>query len=161
MKKLLTIAAFCYLSVACSSDDSSESTINMLATGKWNLSGVFVDVTNSDGKTQNINVFDLDICPSCLKDDQMEILGNGLYAITLGENLCENNVQIFKFPHNGTWCFTANEDSIILNRETDSILLAIKILSEEELRLVYTDTIPQMLIPNDTCEHEIEIFYQH
>lgn len=162
MKKLLTIAVLSCLFAACSSDESPESNINMLATGKWNLSGIFINLTDENGTTTNVNVFDLAICPDCLKDDQMEISGNGQYEISLGEDLCENNVQIFKFPHKGTWCFTQSEDSIILNpSEPDSIIMCIKALTETELMLSYTDTIPQLLLLNDTLVQEIGILYKH
>jgi len=133
----------------------------MLATGRWNLSGVYTDLTDSIGKTTNVNVFDLDLCPFCLKDDQLEISGNGKYKITLGDDLCEGNIQIFKFPHEGTWRFSANEDSIVLNPETQPIPMAIKSLTETELKLSYTDTIPQLLFPNDSCSQEIIILYKH
>ena len=162
MKKLLTLAVTACLFASCSSDESPESNINMLATGKWNLSGIFINLPDANGNVSYTNVFDLAACPECLKDDQIEILGNGQYEITLGENLCENNTQIFKFPHKGTWRFTQNEDSIILNpTKNDSIIMCINTLSEIELMLSYTDTIPQLLVQNDTLVQTIGILYKH
>ena len=162
MKKLLLTLPF-WAALACSGDDIPESNINMLAAGKWYLSGVItVFTTNETGDTLQINIFDLDVCPECLKDDEIEISSNGDYEISLGEIRCENDTQIFKFPHTGTWRFTADESDIVLNPGTaDSIIMNITTLTEAELQLTYYDTIPQLLFKNDSAIHPITILYRH
>lgn len=161
MKKLLLILPF--LACACTGDDIEESNLNKLAAGKWFLSGVITDLTtNETGDTLQINIFDLEVCPECLKDDEIEISSNGEYEISLGEVRCDNDTQIFKFPHNGTWRFTADESDIVLNPGTaDSITMNITTLTEAELQLTYFDTIPQLLFKNDSAIHPITILYRH
>ncbi len=162
MKKLLLTLPFC-AALSCTSDNIQESNINMLAAGKWFLSGVITDFTISEtGDTKQINIFDLDVCPECLKDDEIEISSNGGYEISLGEERCDNDTQIFKFPHNGTWRFTADESDIVLNPGTaDSIMMNITTLTKTELQLTYYDTIPQLLFKNDSAIHPITILYRH
>lgn len=161
MRKLLLILPF-LAAVACTRDDIQESNLNKLATGKWYLSGVITDIPVGTGDTLPINIFDLEICPECLKDDEIEISSNGEYEILLGEVRCDNDTQIFKFPHNGTWRFSADESDIVLNPGTaDSIIMNIATLTEMELELTYFDTIPQMLFKNDSAVHPITILYRH
>ena len=162
MKKLLLTLPFC-AALSCTSDNIQESNINMLAAGKWFLSGVITDFTISEtGDTKQINIFDLPICPECLKDDKLEIFSRGEYEIQLGENLCFNNIQIFKLPHNGSWQFTHDEKGIILNPGSpDSIPMDITSLTQTELKLTYYDTIPQILFKNDSSVQAITFFYTH
>ncbi len=161
MKKLALIALIA-LTASCAEDDEQESALNMLATGKWNLSGVIINLSDSVGNSNVLNIFDLPECPECLKDDQIEIFSSGHYQITLGEKLCDNNVQIFRFKHEGMWRFNQNEDEIILNPgQPDSTQMDITELTESMLQLTFYDTIPQLLIPNDTTPHNITIQYQH
>ena len=166
MKKLLLILPF-IATLSCTRDDIQESNLNMLAAGKWFLSGVITNIPietgdSLRGDTLPINIFDLKICPECLKDDEIEISSNGGYEISLGEVRCDNDTQIFKFPHNGTWQFNRDEDGIILNPGTnDSITMDITTLTESELQLTYYDTIPQMLFKNDSAIHPITILYRH
>lgn len=157
MRKLSPLLLACLL-FACGSDTEQISNLNMLAAGKWNLSGVIIPT----GDNAEMNLLELPICPECLKDDQIEIFSSGRYEISLGENTCENNTQIFKFEHIGTWKFTQSEDSIVLNPETpEPIMMSINNLNETELRLTYRDTIPQILFKNDSALYPITILYTH
>lgn len=161
MRKILLTLPF-WVALACTSDDVQESTINKLAAGKWYLSGVITDFALETGDTLPVNIFDLEICPECLKDDEIEISSNGEYEISLGEVRCDNDTQIFKFPHKGAWRFTQNEDCIIMNPGTsDSIIMDIITLTVSELQLAYYDTIPQLLFKNDSAVHTITILYRH
>lgn len=146
------------LLIACGSDNEQTSNLNMLAAGKWNLNGIIIPY----GDTTEMNLLESPACPVCLKDDQIEILSSGRYEISLGEDSCENNMQIFKFEHIGTWKFTQSEDSIVLNPETpEPIMMRISNLNETELRLTYRDTIPQVLFKNDSALYPITILYTH
>lgn len=157
MRKLSPILLICLL-FACGSDTEQISNLNMLAAGKWNLSGVIIPT----GDKTEMNLLESMDCPSCLKDDQIEIFSSGRYEISLGEDSCENNMQIFRFEHAGTWKFTQSEDSIVLNPETpEPIMMSISNLNETELRLTYRDTIPQVLFKNDSALYPITIMYTH
>ena len=158
MKKLLLTLPFLAV-MACTSDDIQESNLNMLAAGKWNLSGVITEFPIESGDTL-INIFDLETSPECLKDDQIEISSNGDYEILIGEDQCDNTAQFFKFPHKGAWRFSSDESHIILNPgELDSTIMTIDTLYEAELRLTYIDTIPQMILKNDSALYPITILY--
>ena len=162
MKHILALLIAGSIVAACSTDDEPQSNLNMLATGLWNLDGIITNLTDSTGNSEEINIFDLPICPECLKDDQIEIFSRGEYEISLGEDLCFNNVQIFKFQHNGSWQFTHDEKGIILNPGApDSISMEITSLTQSELKLTYYDTIPQILFRNDSSDHAITILYTH
>lgn len=161
MKKLTYIILLLLL-VSCNNDNVQESTLNMMATGKWILSGIITDHTDNDGHTSVVNVFDLPQCPECIKDDEIEIFSNGQYKISLGEMRCDNNTNIFKFPHEGNWHFSDDEEQITLNPDTpDSTTMDINVLSESELKMTYYDTIPQLLFKNDSGIHAITILYLH
>lgn len=162
MKRIFAILIIGALAAACSKDDEPQSNLNMLATGLWNLDGIITTYTDTAGYSEVINIFDLPLCPECLKDDQIEIFSRGEYEILLGEDLCSNNIQIFKFQHNGTWQFTHDENGIILNPGSpDSVIMEITSLTQTELQLTYTDTIPQLLFANDSSLHTITILYSH
>lgn len=157
MRKLSQLLLVCLL-LACGSDNEQTSNLNMLAAGKWDLSGIFIPGSNSS----ELNLFDTPFCPECLKDDQIEIFSSGRYEISLGKDSCENNMQIFKFEHDGTWKFTQSEDSIMLNPDSpEPIMMRISNLNEKELRLTYRDTIPQILFKNDSSLYPITILYTH
>ncbi len=161
MKKLLLILPFLTV-MACTSDDVHDSNLNMLAAGKWHLSGVFTKFQIETGDTLPINIFDLELCPECLKDDEIEISSNGGYEILPGEIQCDNDTRLFKFPHKGAWRFSSDESHIILNPgELDSTIMVIDTLYEAELQLTYFDTIPQLLFKNDSEVHPITILYRH
>ena len=162
MKRILAIFIIGAVLAACSKDDEPQSNLNMLATGVWDLSGIFTNYTDAKGNTELINVFDLPICPDCLKDDQIEIFSRGEYEILLGENECFNNIQIFRLPHTGAWQFTLDETGIILNPGSpDSIPMDITSLTQSELKLTYYDTIPQLLFKNDSSVQSITFLYTH
>ncbi|MBO7496102.1 MAG: hypothetical protein J6T98_06075 [Salinivirgaceae bacterium] len=162
MKRIFTLLIIGALVAACSKDDEPQSNLNMLATGVWNLSGIITNYTDADGNSDEVNIFDYSFCPECLKDDQIEIFSRGEYQISLGEELCVNNVQIFNLQHSGSWQFTHDEKGIILNPGSpDSILMDITSLTLEELKLTYYDTIPQILFINDSSVQAITFFYTH
>lgn len=162
MKRIFAIMIAGTLLASCSTDNEPESNLNMLATGLWNLSGIITTYTDEAGNSEEINLFDLPQCPECLKDDQLEIFSRGEYEIQLGEDLCFNNVQIFKFQHSGLWQFTHDENAIILNPGSpDSVLMEIVTLNKTELTLTYYDTIPQILFKNDTSVQAITVLYLH
>lgn len=155
MRKLTPLLLACLL-LACGKDNEHPSNLNMLVAGKWDLSGVIIPGNNST----DVNLFDSPACPECLKDDQIEISSNGRYEISLGDDLCESNTQIFKFEHIGTWKFTQSEDSIMLNPDSpEPVMMRISSLSENELRLTYRDTIPQIIFKNDSAVYPITILY--
>ncbi len=162
MKRILAILIIGTVAAACSKDDEPQSNLNMLATGVWDLNGIITNYADDDALVTGINIFDLPICPECLKDDKLEIFSRGEYEIQLGENLCFNNIQIFKLPHNGSWQFTHDEKGIILNPGSpDSIPMDITSLTQTELKLTYYDTIPQILFKNDSSVQAITFFYTH
>ena len=85
-KRIIAILIIGAVAVACSKDDEPQSNLNMLATGVWDLSGIITNYTDANGKTEKVNIFDLPICPECIKDDQIEIFSRGEYQISLGES---------------------------------------------------------------------------
>ncbi len=150
------------LLVACNSDNEQDSSLNMIVDGSWRLSGILVNMPDTNTGYSEVNIFDLPECPECIKDDNIEISSNGYYNISLGHMRCNNDMKIFKFPHEGTWIFTNHEQSIILNHDrADSIHMDIDNLTNAELRLTFYDTIPQSLVPNDTSAQAITILYLH
>lgn len=162
MKRYIKLILLGLLLASCNNDNEPASTLDMMATGKWNLSGIITDYTDSTGHTSVINVFDLPQCPECIKDDEIEIFSNGQYEISLGEMRCSKNTNIFKFPHEGAWLFSDDEEQITLNPgTTDSTTMDINVLNESELRMTYYDTIPQLLFKNDSGIHAITILYLH
>ena len=162
MKRTIAIMIIGALLAACSTDNEPESNLNMLATGLWNLNGIITTYTDTAGNSGEINIFDLPQCPECLKDDQIEIFSRGEYEILLGEDLCYNDRQIFKFQHSGSWQFTHDENAIILNPGSpDSVLMEIVTLNKTELALTYHDTIPQILFKNDSSVQAITVLYMH
>lgn len=162
MKPIFKIAMAGLLLVECTSDNEQKSSLNMLAAGTWQLNGILTTLQDDNCNESEINLFDLPSCPNCIKDDQIEISSNGIYCISLGEMRCENNTQIFKFPHDGTWKFTDGELALILNPGTkDSTFMIIDELTESTLRLSYQDTIPSKLFLDDTTIHHISILYEH
>ncbi len=162
MKPIVNTILLGFVLISCNNDNEPESTLNMMATGKWDLNGIITDYTDSAGHTSIINVFDLPQCPECIKDDEIEIFSNGKYEISLGELRCNKNTNIFKFPHEGVWLFSDDEQQITLNPDTtDSTTMDINVLTESELRMTYYDTIPQLLFKNDSGIHAITILYLH
>lgn len=157
MRKLSQLLLACLL-MACGNDNEQVSNLNKLAAGKWNLNGVIIPCGNSE----EMNLLESPACPNCLKDDQIEIFSSGRYVINLGSTLCENDVKIFRFDHEGTWKFTPSEDSIVLNPDSpEPCMMYISNLTENELRLTYRDTIPQILFKNDSALYPITILYTH
>lgn len=162
MRKTLSAAITLICLLSCNSDNEQESSLNMIVDGTWYLSGIFTNITDTNGESAEINIFDLPLCPECIKDDQIEISSDGMYSITLGDIRCDDGKQIFKFPHEGTWKFTHDEHGIVLNPDSpDSTYMDINTLTDKELKLTYIDTIPQTLFINDSLAHEISILYKH